>query len=41
MREQLRLMCAAFRVMLDLGGPIGVLIYKRDGSLERRIKEHP
>jgi hypothetical protein len=40
-REQLRLMCATFRAMLDLGGPLGVLIYKRDGSLARRIKERP
>lgn len=27
------------RILWRLGGPLGVLLYKLDGSLERRVRE--
>jgi hypothetical protein len=39
LRCEARFISEAFRVMLDLGGPFGILIYKLDGSLPRRVRE--
>lgn len=39
MKAELRAFLRSLRVLLDLGGPIGVLIYKLDGSLDRRVRD--
>ncbi len=38
LRDGAEAMPGVFRVMLDLGGPLGILLYKLDGSLDRRVR---